>query len=188
MIHGVRGGGVMAKRAHLQRDLGWGAAMVVLLAVTTVRAGVADRFGTDSFDADLFERHVPHRRRPDRRRSLRRRLAQGRSAAVLGTDPQQSTGSHPAGAVTVRCGPPLCARHGRRSLDTGEWSDGRVETERRRPQPLAPVPSGGWGRSLASVSASMSSFTPSSTSASTFASWSSSTSSNRSPRNRGAQR
>jgi len=39
-------------RARLQRDLGWGAAAIVLLAVTTARSGE-----TDLFERDLSERH-----------------------------------------------------------------------------------------------------------------------------------
>jgi hypothetical protein len=189
----------MAKRAHLQRDLGWGTALVVLLAVTTVRAGMTDRFATDAVDTDLFERHVHgHHRRHVRQRHTNsrlrhrsfRRLAQVRSAAVLTSDLLQAIATHPADAVTVRWGQPACAPRGRRSWDTGEWGDRRVEVEGRCLQQLTPVPSGSRGRALAWVSASTPSRTdtPPSTSASTFDSWSSSTSSNRSPRSRGAQR
>jgi hypothetical protein len=179
----------MAKRTHLQRDLGWGAALVVLLAVTTVRAGMTDRFATDAVDTDLFERHVRHRNTHSRHRSFRR-LAQARSAAVLTSDLWQTIAPHPGDAVTVRCGQPARAPRGRRSWDTGEWGDRRAEVQGRRLQQLTPVPPGRRGRALAWVSASTPSRTdtPPSTSASTFDSWSSSTSSNRSPRSRGAQR
>jgi hypothetical protein len=158
----------MAKRAHLQRDLSLGAALVTLLALMTVRAGVADPsatdpsatdpFATDPFDADLFERPFPSRHfaaRPSRHRQRR------------------------YGAVR----PLLTQVRSGRAWGAEEWIDRRGGVERQLLPQLLPAPSGGRGRSLASVSASVLSCTPTSTSGSTFASWTSSTSSNRSPRN-----
>ena len=137
---------MMVKRAHLSRDLGCGAAVIALVAVTSARTQVWRRA-----------------RRPD----------QGRITVRKG-EAQRAHSVYPSDAVAVRCAQPGRPQRSRRYWDTGEWGDGTIEPERPqperpqlvRPRPERPAPeqpmavaSAAWGRPLAAVSTSTSTLT-----------------------------
>ena len=97
----------MMNRARLQRDLGWGAAAIVLLAVTTARSGETDLFERDLSERHrLFDRHL--RFDADSRHSATR-PAPGRRAARDG--PQTPT------AAAQRRAADLCRHRAVRSAE-----------------------------------------------------------------------
>ncbi len=150
----------MMNRARLQRDLGWGAAVIVLLAVTTARTGETDLFERDLSERHrLFDRHLRFDARLFGIRRRARRRVDVRPATARKRERQRPNGAQAICAVTVRCGQPSCSRHNRRSWDTGGWGDGTIELECQRLPQSTSAAAGGWGRSLASASASTSSFT-----------------------------
>jgi hypothetical protein len=98
------------KRPHLQRDLGWGAAAAVLIAVTTVRPGEA----LSAYAALLDHRSATARLR---------RWARARVVRVSMGERQRVTCAYPTEGR---------GRHSRRAWDTQEGSAGRVERARQR--------------------------------------------------------
>jgi hypothetical protein len=127
----------MLNRARLRRDLGWGAAAIVLLSVTTDRSL-------------LFERHLFHVRRRARHRADRR------SAPVRMGGRQGAYVVYPRDADSMRCAQPGRARHLRRFWDARLPSDEGIEPgSRGLDEPVSPA-SGGRGRKLASTSTSTS--------------------------------